>query len=346
MILSLIMLFLSLVMMTIGAEFIVRGGIGLARRLGLSTFFIGLTVVGFGTSAPELAATVGSAIKGHGEIAIGNVVGSNIMNIALVMAAAAILMPIPVKVSVLRKEVFLVIAVSFIPYASLVSGGSLLWWQGVLMVIGMAWFLYASYRHARVSGGTTIEPIEVPGTMRKQASGVPGSVILLLVGLVALAFGSNVLVDSAVDLARGMGVSELVIALTIVAGGTSAPEFTTAVIAGLRGESDIGIGNLLGSCIFNLLGVLGITCMVAPVPVPEQVLWLDAPVMILVAVMCAPIMFTGSRISRAEGGLLLGVFCLYIASLLMIASGVFSLQGGSSTETDSIQPPPSTTSPS
>jgi len=327
--LSLIWLVCSLAILTAGAEALVRGATALARRMGVSSFFIGLTIVGFGTSTPELATGVTAALKGFADINIGNVVGSNVFNIALILGLTAVIAPIPVNTSVVRNEVWIVIATAFIPFVAVLTGGEITRVEGVLMAVGLVAFLVRGYRIARKEGD---EPgAEVAEQLDAVVSGpwtrLPISLALVAVGLAMLVGGSHLLVESSVGIARTLGVSELVIALTIVSAGTSAPELVTSLVAAVRKQSDISIGNILGSNIFNVLGILGITSIVKNQHVSSQVLWLDTPVMIGLSIACMPIMMSHRKISRAEGAFLLIVFIAYMTALFTVVPGWFGPAG-------------------
>ena len=314
---DLLILILAISVLIFGAELLVRGAGRLALRMGVSPFVIGVTVVGFGTSAPELAAALGAATRGHGDIAIGNVIGSNIMNIALVLGVTAMVMPIPVSRMVVRREVGVTIGISFVPFLALLTGGVLGRPLAGAMVAGLAGFLYWTFRASRREGGMPIEA-EVPDAPPR--SGWMRSVIdlgLVLVGIAMLVFGADFLVGAATNIARALGVSELIIGLTVVAGGTSAPELATSLVAVWRGRSDLGVGNILGSCIFNLLGILGVTALVVPLEIPREVFLFDLPVMIAIAVACLPIMFTGHHINRWEGFVLTAGFIVYTTLLFV-----------------------------
>ena len=314
MILDLLILFLSIGILIFGAELLVRGAARLALRIGVSPFVIGVTVVGFGTSAPELAASIASATSGHGEIAVGNVIGSNIMNIALVLGLTAMIMPIPVSRVVVQREVIVAITVSFVPFLALARGGLVERPLGAAMVAALVGFLYWTFRTSRSEGGMPIEA-EVPDAPPRGVRRTVIDTALVLIGIGMLVFGADLLVESATSIARALGVSELVIGLTIVAGGTSAPELATSLMAVLRGRSDLGVGNILGSCVFNMLGILGITALVQPVTIPSEAFVFDIPVMIACALACLPILFTGHRISRVEGAALFGGFVIYTTLL-------------------------------
>ena len=335
---DLLLLCLSIIILLIGAEAMVRGASRLALRLGISAFVVGVTVVGFGTSAPELAASLTSVTSGHPEIALGNVIGSNIMNIALVLGISAIVLPIPVRKNVVRKETLIVIGVAFLPYLAFLSGGRLERWMGILFVIMLIAFLYYTWRSSRDEGGTPEEE-EIERVKPKAGlASMTSELVLVCGGIALLVLGANVLVSSASNVARTMGVSELVIGLTIVAGGTSAPELVTSLVATFRGNADLGVGNILGSCVFNILGILGITIVVVPIEVPASVFAFDLPVMITLSVACLPIFFTGKGISRWEGVLLLAGWLIYTVLLYV---GWPASQEDDRTAA-SIQPPPST----
>ncbi len=359
---ELLQLVLSIAVLVTGAEILVRGATRLALRIGISPFVVGLTVVGFGTSAPELAASIESARTGHAEIAIGNVIGSNIMNVALVLGLTAMIMPIPVSRTVVQREVGITIAASFVPYAALLSDGVIGRSLGSLMLAGLAVFLGWTFIESRRDPSLPIE-IDEPDTTRSSGSIRPlVDIALVGFGILMLMMAAGLLVSSASAIARSLGVSELVIGLTIVAGGTSAPELATSLVAVMRGRSDLGVGNILGSCVFNLLGILGITALVTPIEVPREVFVFDLPIMILTAVACLPIMFTGHRINRWEGVLLTAGFVVYTVMLFAgwpfpadrgdvspdgAATSVVSPAGFDDYRTAaSIQAPPSTSSPS
>lgn len=318
----------SLLMLTSGAEGLVRGSVALAKRLGVSSFFIGLTIVGFGTSTPELATSVTAAVRGSADIAVGNVVGSNICNIALILGVASLICPIALRLDVVRREVLVVITVAFVPWIALTSGGRLERWQGAVMLAGLAAYLWVGYARGRREAEHEAEAerelehelgLDRAGSLTRPLVGAA----LVVIGLVLLVGGSYGLVASASEIARGLGVSELVIGLTIVAVGTSAPELFTSVVAAVRGQPDLAVGNVLGSNVFNVLGILGLTCVVTPQAVSPRVLAFDVPVMVVASVACLPIMLSGARISRLEGGLFLCGYVLYVVALFTSAVGWF-----------------------
>ena len=323
---NLLLLLLSIGVLVAGAELLVRGAGRLALRLGVSHFVIGVTVVGFGTSAPELAASIASATTGHAEIAIGNVVGSNIMNIALVLGVTAMIAPIPVDRGIVRRETLVTIAVSFVPLAALATQRTVGRVFGATMTLGLLAFLYWSFSSSRRDGGHPSEEDLVPDQPPRGAGPLLLDIVVMAAGLVLLVGGADQLVRSATEVALGLGVSEVVIGLTIVAGGTSAPELATSLVAVARGRTDLGVGNILGSCVFNILGILGITAIITPIEIPIEVFQFDLPVMILVAIACLPILLAGHRISRLEGVLLTASFVLY--TVLLFAGWPFPADRG------------------
>jgi cation:H+ antiporter len=327
---DIVLLAVALLVLTGGAELLVRGAVAVAKRLGVSSFFIGLTIVGFGTSTPELCTSLVAAWRGTGDIAVGNVVGSNIFNIALILGVTALISPIALRLELVRKEVAIVIGVALVPLAALATGGELGRVAGCAMVLALVVYLWRGYVSGRREvqrelSEATVHEIEeellVPE--RGWLAHPLTSLASIGAGLALLVGGSTLLVGAATGIARGLGVSDLVIGLTVVAAGTSAPELVTSLVAALRKHSDISVGNILGSNIFNILGILGITCVVMPQEVSRQVLVLDVPVMIAVSLACIPIMRSGARISRGEGLLMLAGYAVYVYVLFAWAPGWF-----------------------
>ena len=304
-----------------GAEALVRGATGLAARLGVSPLVIGLTIVAFGTSAPELAVSVRAAAAGGGgaDIAIGNVVGSNIFNVLFILGACATLAPLVVEQNLIRVEVPVMIGVSAL-LLWLASDGRLSRVEGVILGGGILVYTVSAVMLGRSENAAVQAEYDrefgVPPAARhhwgKDAALVMGGLGLLVVG-------AGWLVDAATSIAREVGLSDLVIGLTIVAAGTSLPEVATSIVATLHGERDIAVGNVVGSNIFNVLAVLGVAAVVAPVglPVSPAALRFDIPVMTAVAVACLPVFFTGHRIARWEGVLLLAYYAAYVCYLLL-----------------------------
>lgn len=310
-------------LLVVGAELLVRGAVRLAAAAGISSLVIGLTVVAFGTSAPELAVSVGAGLAGRADIAVGNVVGSNILNTLLILGLSALIIPLSVARQLVRLDVPLMIGVSLL-VVLLALDGRIERLEGLLLSAGLvayvAWSIRLSRRQGQVAqeAGTGSGPPAAGGWRWWLAS-----VSLVAIGLALLVTGAHLMVEGAVAAARALGVSELVIGLTVIAVGTSLPEVATSVLAALRGQRDIAVGNVVGSNLFNLLGVLGLTAMAAApgVPIASPVFGFDLPVMLASAVMCLPIFFSGSTISRVEGALLLAYYGLYLAYLLLGAAG-------------------------
>lgn len=315
---------LGLVALVGGAELLVRGASRLALLFGISPLVVGLTVVSFGTSAPELAVSVQSAWSGQVDIALGNVVGSNVFNVLVILGLSALVVPLVVHQQLIRQEVPIMIGASLLLWA-LAADGGIGRGEGLLFFGLLVGYTVLLIRQSRREGAeVTDEYADAFG------DGSPGwrnhwltQVALIVGGLALLVLGARWLVEAAVDFARHLGVSELIIGLTIVAAGTSLPEVATSVMAALRGERDIAVGNVVGSNIFNILCVLGISAIVAPaeLTVAGQVLAFDLPIMVAVAAICLPIFFTRNLITRGDGVLLLGLYAAYTAYLILHATG-------------------------
>ena len=314
-----------------GAELLVRGAARLAARFGISQLVIGLTVVAFGTSSPEMAVSTVAAVSGAGDIALGNIVGSNIFNILIVLGLSALVAPLVVAREVIREQMPIMIGVSFLVLLFAWSGnvGRV---EGLILFLGIIVYTWVLVTESRKESAASraAEPMlgADPGDER-DAMGRPRQPALLrplaelLIGLVLLVLGSDWLVDGATTIAERFGVSQLVIGLTIVAAGTSLPELATSIVAALRGERDMAIGNVVGSNIFNMLAILGAASLIAPdgIAVPPAALSFDIPVMIAVALVCLPIFFNGQVIHRWEGALLIAFYVAYTVYLVLDASG-------------------------
>lgn len=318
----------GLVLLVTGAEALVRGASKLAAAVGISSLVIGLTVVAFGTSAPEMAVSVQSSLAGQADIALGNVVGSNIFNVLFILGVSALIIPLVVAQQLVRLDVPIMIAVSVLTYAFALDG-SIVRWEGAVLFAGI--ILYTGFLIWQSRRESTAVKQEYETEFGGEAPHTPMTILLnigfVVAGLAMLIFGSRWLVNGAVAIAQAFGVSELVIGLTIVAAGTSLPEVATSVIAALRGERDIAVGNVVGSNLFNLLAVLGLTGIVAPagIAIPADALNFDIPFMTIVAVACLPVFFTGNTIVRWEGLLFLVYYGVYTGYLILHASGSASL---------------------
>jgi len=299
-----------------GAEALVRGASRLAKSFGVSSLVIGLTVVAFGTSAPEMAVTVQAAWAGKPDLAFGNVAGSNICNVLLILGLSASVAPLVVALKVIRQEVPVMIGATLL-VVGLAWDGVVGRADGLLLVAGLLAYMAIQVRQGRRDGGDAGEGAAPGPPPNRLLAGVA-----ILAGLAMLVLGSRLFVGAATDLARRLGLSDLVIGLTVVALGTSLPEVATSVLATVRGERDIAVGNVVGSNLFNLLGVLGLASAASPhgVPVAPGAMAFDVPVMVAAAVACLPIFFTGYRISRWEGVLFLGYYGAYVAYLVLAAA--------------------------
>ena len=296
-----------------GADLLVKGASRVASGFGISPLVIGLTVVAFGTSSPEMAISVSSAWKGEADIAVGNVIGSNIFNVLFILGLSALITPLLVSRQLVKLDVPIMIGVSVLAFV-LALDGRIVFWEGAILFAGVIGYCILAIRIGRASGDNGEA---VDGSERWAVN-----IGLIVFGLVLLVLGSQWLVSAAITIATAMGVSELVIGLTIVAAGTSMPEVATSVTAAIRGQRDIAVGNVVGSNIFNLLAVLGLTAMVAPggLPVSDAAIHFDFPVMLAVAVACLPIFFVGYTIQRWEGAMFLGYYVAYTAYLILAAT--------------------------
>jgi cation:H+ antiporter len=315
---------LGLALLIAGAELLVRGASRLAVTVGLSPLIIGLTIVALGTSSPELAVAVSSSLAGQSDLVVGNVVGSNIYNILLILGAGAVIAPLIVSQRLVRLEVPLMIGVSVLMLV-LAQDKQIGRLEGGLLFAGIvAYTAFAIVQARREENPAVLQEYEHEFGAEKRLSRrqILLQVVMVVGGLAALVIGSRWLVDSATVIARALGLSELIIGLTIVAIGTSSPEIATSVIASLRGETDIAVGNAVGSNLFNILAVLGLTAIVSPsgVAVAPSALAFDIPVMIAVTVACLPIFFIGGRISRWEGALFLAYAAAYVLYLILDAA--------------------------
>jgi len=321
--LTLVLFILGLVFLVAGAEGLVRGASRIAATLGISPLVIGLTVVAFGTSAPELAVSTSSALGGNADVAIGNVVGSNIFNVLSILGLSAVIAPLVVARQILRFDVPLMIGVSLLVFV-LALDGNLGILDGALLTAGIvAYTGWAIVSSRRASKALVDEYAEEFGEKEATGSGIVVDIALVLGGLVLLVLGSEWLVNGATEVAEAMGVSDLVIGLTLVAAGTSMPELATSVLASIKGERDIAIGNVVGSNIFNILAVLGISALVSggEVGVADGALRIDFPVMIAVAVICLPSFLTGRLIARWEGIAFMALYVVYVVYLYLSATG-------------------------
>ena len=321
---TLVLFVAGLVVLVAGAEALVRGASRLATALGVRPLVVGLTVVAFGTSAPELAVGVGSALSGQPDIALGNVVGSNIANILLVLGLAAVVAPVATATRIVRREVPVMIAASLLLWLMALSG-RIERIEGLVLLTGIvAYTVYLARSSRSASVAVRAEfAAEFGVEAGHRGRVIGGSLGLGAAGLIGLVVGAGWIVDGAVALATTLGIPEVIVGLTVVAVGTSLPEVATSIAAGLRGHRDIAVGNVVGSCIFNILMVLGATAVVAPDPISisPSLLAVDLPLMVAAAFACLPILYTGRLVSRREGLLLVAFYVAYLGYLVLLASG-------------------------
>lgn len=297
----------GLALLTAGAEFLVRGAISLANRLGMPPLLIGLTVVGFGTSMPELLVSLQAALGGSPAIAVGNVVGSNTANILLILGIAAIISPIAARIPNLNRDLVMMLAAAVF-MLGLGYWGVAAFWFGLAMFAGLvgylAWVTHTDRKRMTEEEAELV--IKIAGW--KEALFIVG-------GLAALFLGADLLIDAATVIARSFGLSEAVIGLTIVAVGTSLPELATSVVAAFRRHAEVALGNVVGSNIFNILGTLGITAMVVPVPIETSMASFDIPFMLAVSVGLTLLILLAGRISRVAGSAMVALYAGYIVWL-------------------------------
>jgi cation:H+ antiporter len=317
----------GLVLLVLGANALVRGASKLALSFGISPLVVGLTIVAFGTSAPEMAVSVGAVLDGRGDIAVGNVVGSNIFNVLFILGVSALITPLVVNVQLIRQEVPIMVGVTVL-LAAMALDGSISLFEGALLLvlmIGYTVFLIVQSRRETAAAQDDFVRENVPPAAGDWDARLPVQLLLIVVGLAALVGGSEFLVQAAVNVAKALGVSDVVIGLTIVAAGTSMPEVAASVAAAVKGERDIAVGNVVGSNLFNMLGCIGLSGLVAGLSsatglgIAPSVLSFDLWVMLAVALACLPVFMSGREIARWEGGVFLGYYVAYVAYLILAA---------------------------
>ncbi len=305
------------IVLVLGAELLVRGASRLAAAAGMPSLIIGLTVVAFGTSAPEMAVSVGSALGGSPDIALGNVVGSNIFNVLFILGLSALVAPLVVSTQLVRFDVPVMIAASVLVWLMALDQ-SISRLEGLVLALMIAMYVDMQIRMGRQGDGGDVPAVPAA----RGAGAIALNAALIVAGLVLLVAGSRWLLHGATGIARGFGVSELLIGLTIVAAGTSLPELATSVLAALRGERDIAVGNIVGSSIFNIFAVLGFSAALSPagIDVAEAALVFDIPVMTAVALACLPVFFRRHLIARWEGGVFVLYYVAYTLYLVLAAT--------------------------
>ncbi|MGS0544104.1 MULTISPECIES: calcium/sodium antiporter [Pseudomonas] len=307
----------GLILLILGAELMVRAAVRLAARLHVRPLIIGLTIVALGSSAPQMAVSLQATLTHNPDIAVGSVIGSSIFNILVTLGLSALIIPLRVSRQLVRLDIPLMIGASVLVFV-LAWNEQIGRFDGVLLLAALALYLSLLLRQSRHSAR--------PHSQLPQAPQVPwfSSLLMIVVGLALLVFAGHLLLGAAVAVATDLGFSERVIGLTVVAVGTSLPELATSLIAALRGQRDIAVGNVIGANLFNLLGVLGVTALIAPTPlsVSPNALDFDLPVMLGVAALCLPVFYSGYRVTRAEGLLLLGLYAAYGLHVVSFTTGM------------------------
>ena len=315
-------LILGLATLIVGGEFLVNGAVGIAKRFHISSLVIGMTVISFGTSAPELIVSIKAALSGSPEISIGNVIGSNIANIALVLGITVMIFPIVVdrNSKILDWPMMMGASVLFFIFALFFGEGyQIERWEGIVLFGLLLIFIYYLISSSRKKTKKALKNEESLIDNEAEKINVPKAIGSLLIGLVGLYFGAEWLLDSAVILATDFGMSKATIGITIIAFGTSVPELVTSAVAALKKETDISIGNLIGSNIFNIMAVIGITAIVKPIPVTEDVISYDMIWMLAISFCLLPLMLIGKKLGRLKGFMLFSTYVVYI-TLVVIAS--------------------------
>ena len=316
---DILLILIGLSLLVTGGEALLRGSVVIAGKLGLSTLLVSMVIVGFGTSAPELMVSVASTLKGAPNIALGNVVGSNIANVLLILGLSAILTPIAYTKKEVRRDALVVLLASFILIVVSLSGviGRL---SGLLLLTGL--ITYMSYSYIAERKNPTKDKIfqkRIEEDIGNPTVSLAKAFTLCFLGLLFLAGGAHLFVEGATKLAEKLGIPNAIIGLTLVAVGTSLPELATALVAAYRKHSDVVIGNIMGSNLFNILGILGVTAIISPIPFEGRIANTDVWIMLVLSIVLLPVIWTGHKISRVEGGMFLTLYLIYIVWLF--ASG-------------------------
>jgi cation:H+ antiporter len=316
---DLLWLLVGLVLLTLGGEALVRGALAAARRMGVSPLLAGLVIVGFGTSAPELVVSVQAAVKGLPDIALGNVIGSNIANILLILGISAVIMPLVVNIQSLRRDGLTMLCATLL-FMALASFGGLGRIEGVLMLAVLAAYLVWAYRTEREDSGSPEAQLHTAESeeIEQVPMSIPMTLLATFGGLAMLILGANRFLLGAVGLGEKLGVPEAVIGLTVVAVGTSLPELAVSIVAAIRKHADVAIGNIIGSNIFNILCILGVASLITPLPLEGRLLNIDQFVMLAAAAMLLLFLFFGLRLSRLKGAFLLLGYVVYIVAMFSL----------------------------
>jgi cation:H+ antiporter len=329
---TILLFLLGLAALIAGSALLVRGASKMALSFGISPLVVGLTIVAFGTSSPEVAVSVGAVLDGKADIAIGNVVGSNIFNVLFILGASALITPLVVHSQLIRQEVPIMIGASLLLLVLGLDGRLSVWDGALLFALALCYTGFVLVQSRRNNRETKAEFSEEFGSPTAGAwdSSIPAQIGLVVTGLVALVYGSEWLVTASVAFAKAMGVSDLIIGLTIVAAGTSMPEVATSIMAAIKGERDIAVGNVIGSNTFNILGCLGLSGLVSGtqgLTMAPAVLAFDIWVMLAVALACLPVLITGREIARWEGTVFLLYYATYVTYLILAAQRHAALEG-------------------
>lgn len=306
---DILMILSGLVLLFLGGEGLIKGAVSIARNFGLSKLLVSAVLVGFGTSMPEMTVSVSAAIKGAPDIAVGNVVGSNIANILLIVGIAAVIYPILIAGNAVKRDALIMIAASF-TICMLALSGMIPFIAGVLMLAALIAYVFWAYRADKAAGLETVQHIEQDIEGEVPLSVLKASVFSFF-GLILLVIGAYLLVEGAISIAQGFGISEAVIGLTIVAVGTSLPELATTLVAAFKKHGDVIIGNIVGSNIFNILAIMGVTAIISPIPVGEQIANFDVWIMLAAAVFLSIYLLRGLSIGRVSGLFMLLIYVIY-----------------------------------
>ncbi len=316
---TILMLVLGLVGLVIGGELLIRGAVAIARHLGVSPLMIGITLVGFGTSTPELVTCIQAALAGSPGLAVGNIVGSNTANILVILGLAAVVRPVRASRAAFKRDGSALMVATLLVLA-LTLYGAIDRLAGAVLCIGLVVYLVLAYVQEQKSHDATAEGSSPDPATSATARSLTIAIACLIGGLLLTVVGARFLVDGAIELALELGVSDTIIGLTLVAIGTSLPELITSVMAAWRGQSDVAFGNVVGSCIYNLLGILGLTALVTPIAVPIEIAGFDIWVMLAATLALVVATVTGWRVTRLEGYLLLVGYAAYLGYLVMTAA--------------------------
>jgi cation:H+ antiporter len=323
-----ILLCVGLALLAVGGDFLVKGAVGLAKRMGISPLMIGLTVVAWGTSTPELLVSIEAALRGSPGIAVGNVVGSNIFNIIFILGLTAMIRPIMCSPRAIYRDgsVALFAAAAFIAIA--LGFGVIHTWHGVIMLLLLAFVTWYAFRQEKKEHNESAILHEKEGASVMPPEKLWLTIVMLVGGLAALIVGSNLLVTNAIQIARGWGVSETVIGLTLVAGGTSLPELAASLAAAFRRQADVALGNIIGSNIYNILAILGVASLFGPIPIPTEIINFDMWLMLAVTLLLFPPLLFGGKIGRVYGGVFFACYFTYVYYLFALAPAAAAMAVG------------------